>query len=182
MYDRLLHNKTGHRHERGRGLPHHSGPSHLDAPVSLARMLQEAKEAGKRFAKEGNVTVSWERIWNIEPILFQEELIAFSDEAIRENRREPTSSSFRTTHDAAEVARAGVPTIMMFVQSLPGLVIIRSRTRRKSISRWRGTAFDKLASKTMAWIAGQAKERPLSLFQSHIHLRDSGCLFPYTFC
>src|SRR5438105_2012868 len=42
---------------------------HLDAPA-LARMLHEAKEASERFAKEGNVTVSWDRLWQIEPILF----------------------------------------------------------------------------------------------------------------
>ena len=39
---------------------------HLDA-AALARMLQEAREASERFAKEGNVDVSWERLWQIEP-------------------------------------------------------------------------------------------------------------------
>ena len=33
-------------------------------------MLKEAKDASERFAKEGNVTVSWERLWQIEPVLF----------------------------------------------------------------------------------------------------------------
>src|SRR4030081_1066529 len=47
---------------------------HPDAPA-LARMLAEAKEASERFAKEGNVPVSWERIWQIEPILFNDDLI-----------------------------------------------------------------------------------------------------------
>src|SRR3984893_17187447 len=46
---------------------------HLDA-AALARMLAEAKDASERFAKEGNVTVSWERLWQIEPILFHEDL------------------------------------------------------------------------------------------------------------
>src|SRR3954454_15920094 len=41
---------------------------HLDGSA-LGRMLQEAKDASDRFAKEGNVTVEWDRIWNIEPIL-----------------------------------------------------------------------------------------------------------------
>src|SRR5450432_2999917 len=48
---------------------------HLDA-VALARMLQEAKKASEQFATEGNVAVTWERIWQIEPILFNEELVA----------------------------------------------------------------------------------------------------------
>jgi N-carbamoyl-L-amino-acid hydrolase len=38
----------------------------------LARMLEEAREASERFAREGNVTVQWERIWRIEPMPFNE--------------------------------------------------------------------------------------------------------------
>src|SRR5213076_465953 len=47
---------------------------HLDA-AALAQMLSEAKKASEKFAKEGNVTVSWERLWQIEPILFNKDLI-----------------------------------------------------------------------------------------------------------
>src|SRR6202012_2505842 len=54
---------------------------HLDAPA-LAQMLKEAQEASERFAKEGNVTVSWERLWRIDPVLFDERLRSFADEAI----------------------------------------------------------------------------------------------------
>src|SRR3954468_2689400 len=47
---------------------------HLDA-AALARMLKEAKEASKRFAGEGKVQVAWDRIWQIEPVLFNPQLI-----------------------------------------------------------------------------------------------------------
>jgi N-carbamoyl-L-amino-acid hydrolase len=56
---------------------------HLDAS-SLARLLSLAKEASERFAQEENVDVSWERIWRIEPILFDDGLIELADESIRE--------------------------------------------------------------------------------------------------
>src|SRR3954447_26288104 len=56
---------------------------HLDA-ASLAQLLSLAKEAGGRFAAEEDVEVSWERIWNIEPILFDDGLVELADEAIRE--------------------------------------------------------------------------------------------------
>src|SRR5207237_9942815 len=56
---------------------------HLDA-AKLARLLELAKEASRRFAAEEDVEVEWERIWNIEPILFDDTLIEFADEAIRE--------------------------------------------------------------------------------------------------
>ena len=71
--------------------------------------------------REENIEVEWERIWSIEPILFDETLVAFCDEAIRE----VTGTSHRLPsgplHDAAEVSRSGVPTVMLFVQSLRGL-------------------------------------------------------------
>src|SRR5438128_773252 len=47
---------------------------HLDAD-KLAAMLEDAKQAAERFAAEENIEVSWERIWAIEPILFDETLI-----------------------------------------------------------------------------------------------------------
>ena len=56
---------------------------HLDGEA-LSRMLRDAREASERFAGEGNVTVSWERLWRIDPILFNVELLALCDEAISE--------------------------------------------------------------------------------------------------
>src|SRR5262247_2506635 len=52
---------------------------HLDA-AALGRMLQEAKAASERFAKEGNVRLAWERLWQIEPVLFDPDLITFCSE------------------------------------------------------------------------------------------------------
>ncbi len=47
---------------------------HLDA-ARLAAMLAEARAASERFAAEESIEVDWERIWQIEPILFDETLI-----------------------------------------------------------------------------------------------------------
>jgi N-carbamoyl-L-amino-acid hydrolase len=92
----------------------------LDAAV-LAQMYREAREASERFAHQENCTVEWSRIWSIEPIPFHPQLIQFCDQAIREvagvSHRLPSGP----LHDAAEVARAGIPTVMMFVQSLHGI-------------------------------------------------------------
>src|SRR5437588_5242201 len=56
---------------------------HLDA-VQLAEMLSNAQAASRRFAEEEDVEVEWERIWSIEPILFDEGLIQLADESVRE--------------------------------------------------------------------------------------------------
>jgi len=124
---------------------------HLDA-TKLATMLQEAKEAGERFAMEGNVKVSWERIWQIAPRPFNEELIALCDESIRETCGKSHRLPSGPLHDAAEVAAAGVPTVMMFVQSLHGISHNKIEDTKEEHLELCVTAFDKLAEKTMNWI------------------------------
>jgi N-carbamoyl-L-amino-acid hydrolase len=125
---------------------------HLDAKA-LQQMFDEAKNASGRFAKEGNVSVSWERVWQIEPILFNSELIGFADEAIAETGAKPHRLPSGPLHDAAEVARAGVPTVMMFVQSLHGISHNRIEDTKEEHLEMCVTAFDKLAEKTLHWIA-----------------------------
>lgn len=125
---------------------------HLDRDA-LARMLQEAKEASERFAKEGNITVSWDRIWQIEPIPFYADLIALCDEAISESGAVPHRMPSGPLHDASEVARAGVPTAMMFVQSLHGISHNKMEDTKEEHLELAVVAFDKLAEKAMQWIS-----------------------------
>ncbi|HZR78445.1 MAG TPA: hydantoinase/carbamoylase family amidase [Chthoniobacterales bacterium] len=125
---------------------------HLDANA-LQQMLSEAKSASEKFAKDGNVEVAWERIWNIEPILFNNELIDFCAKAIEESGAKPHRLPSGPLHDAAEVARAGVPTVMMFVQSLHGISHNKIEDTKEEHLELAVTAFDKLANKAMAWIA-----------------------------
>jgi N-carbamoyl-L-amino-acid hydrolase len=121
---------------------------HLDAD-KLASLLEQAKEASMRFASEEEIDVKWERIWSIEPILFDETLIGFADEAIDET----TGTSHRLPsgplHDAAEVARAGVPTVMLFVQSLRGLSHTKLEDTREEHLELAVQALDRLAAKTI---------------------------------
>src|SRR5262245_61172723 len=56
---------------------------HLDA-ARLSAMLSTAKELSARFAEEESIEVDWERIWSIEPILFDERLLGFCEEAVLE--------------------------------------------------------------------------------------------------
>ena len=127
---------------------------HLDAKA-LEQMLNEAKSASEKFAKDGNVNVAWERIWNIEPILFNNELIAMADEAITETGAKPHRMPSGPLHDASEVARAGVPTVMMFVQSLHGISHNKIEDTKEEHLELAVTAFDKLADKAMRWILGR---------------------------
>jgi N-carbamoyl-L-amino-acid hydrolase len=126
---------------------------HLD-PGALARMLLEAREAAGRFAAEGNVSVSWDRIWQIEPIPFDDTLVGLCEEAIRETCGRAHRLPSGPLHDAAEVSRAGVPTAMMFVQSLGGISHNKIEDTREEHLELCVRAFDRLASKAMARLVG----------------------------
>jgi N-carbamoyl-L-amino-acid hydrolase len=121
---------------------------HLDA-AQLAAMLEEAKSASKRFAQEEEIEVEWERIWNIEPILFDETLIELAEESIKE----VTGTSHRLPsgplHDAAEVARAGIPTVMLFVQSLRGLSHTKLEDTKEEHLELAVQALDRLTKRTI---------------------------------
>jgi beta-ureidopropionase / N-carbamoyl-L-amino-acid hydrolase len=123
----------------------------LDAAV-LASMLAEAQEASRRFAAEEGCTVEWSRIWNIEPIPFDSRLIELCDQAVRETAGTSHQLPSGPLHDAAEVARAGIPTVMMFTQSLNGLSHNPAENTRKEHLALAVEAFDRLARKTMAWL------------------------------
>jgi len=128
---------------------------HLDAD-GLATMLREAKEASTRFAAEEKVSEEWNLIWKIHPIHFHPELIEFCEQAIIETCGVSHRLPSGPLHDAAEVARAGVPTIMLFVQSLYGISHNKIEDTKEEHLALCVQALDKLASKTMAWIAEQA--------------------------
>ena len=128
---------------------------HLDAD-SLARMLAEAKAASERFAAEGNVTVAWERIWQIEPVPFDSTLIDLCDAAILETCGMSHRMPSGPLHDAAEVSRAGIPTVMMFVQSLHGISHNKIEDTREEHLELCVQAFDRLVRKTMEWIQSQS--------------------------
>ena len=127
---------------------------HLDA-AALARMLQEAKAASERFAQEGNVAVTWERLWQIEPVLFKPELIQMCSDAIGDTCGQVHRMPSGPLHDAAEVARAGVPTVMMFVQSLHGISHNKIEDTQEDYLEMCVRAFDRLAEKAMAWVGGR---------------------------
>jgi N-carbamoyl-L-amino-acid hydrolase len=123
----------------------------LDAGV-LASMLADAREASQRFAAEEGCTVEWSRIWSIEPIPFDSRLIEFCDQAVRETAGGSHRLPSGPLHDAAEVARAGIPVVMMFTQSLAGLSHNPAEDTKTEDLELAVQGFDRLARKTMQWL------------------------------
>jgi hydantoinase/carbamoylase family amidase len=120
---------------------------HLDAD-KLAAMNRAAHEASERFAAEESLQVEWERIWQIEPILF--ELADPAEEAVQEVAGTSHRLPSGPLHDAAEVSRAGVPTAMLFVQSLRGLSHTKLEDTKPEHLELSVQALDRLATKTLA--------------------------------
>jgi hydantoinase/carbamoylase family amidase len=119
----------------------------------LAAMLDEAREASDRAAQEEDLDVEWERVWRIDPILFDEELIGLADEAVTEVAGQSHRLPSGPLHDAAEVARAGVSTVMLFVQSLLGLSHTKLEDTKPEHLELSVQALDRLAAKTIDKLA-----------------------------
>jgi N-carbamoyl-L-amino-acid hydrolase len=123
----------------------------LDAKV-LAQMYHEAQESSRRFASEEKCTVEWSRIWSIEPIPFHAQLVELCEQSVREVSGKSHRLPSGPLHDAAEVSRAGIPTVMMFVQSLRGISHNKIEDTREEHLELSVAALDRLAAKTADWI------------------------------
>ncbi len=128
---------------------------HFDGAV-LARMHGEAVEASRRIAAEEKLTVDWKKLWQIQPFLFDAKLIEFADEAIRETCGASHKLHSGPLHDAAEVCRAGVPTVMLFVQSLHGISHNKIEDTQEDHIALSVRALDAMAAKTMRWLSTES--------------------------
>jgi len=125
---------------------------HLEA-TQLAELLSNAEAASRRFADEEGLEVAWDKIWSIEPIPFDERLIELADEAVREVSGTSHRLPSGPLHDAAEVARAGIPTVMLFVQSLRGLSHTRLEDTKEEHLELAVLALDRLTTKALTAFA-----------------------------
>jgi hydantoinase/carbamoylase family amidase len=126
----------------------------LDAKV-LAAMWAETQATAKRIAKQLDVEVKFGDLWRIEPILFHPELQDFCDEAIAAAAGKSTRLPSGPLHDAAEVCRAGVPTQMIFVQSLRGISHNKIEDTKEEHLELSVQALANLADKTIPWAAAR---------------------------
>jgi len=91
----------------------------LDGKV-LNKMLADAKKAATAAAKHQLVTVTWSPLISITPRPFDETLMGFVRDAIKEVTGSAPELPSGPLHDAAEMA-AIVPTAMVFAMSSPGV-------------------------------------------------------------
>lgn len=123
---------------------------HIDAG-HLQDMLNAARQAGEHAAHNNSLSVSWRTIYQSPPQLFDARLIDLCDEAIREvNAGASHRMASGSGHDAIEMAWAGVPTVMLLVQSLRGISHAKEEDTKLEHLELAVRAFDRLAAKVMA--------------------------------
>ena len=121
-------------------------------PDVLADMLSKAREASERVAEEEGVSVEWERLWQIEPIPFDGELISLAEEAVMEVSGQSHRLPSGPLHDAAEMARL-MPTVMLFVKSLRGLSHTKDEDTPEEDLELSVRTLHRLAEKSVDWAA-----------------------------
>jgi hydantoinase/carbamoylase family amidase len=102
---------------------------HPDAQT-LRAMLEAVRDAASAVGAEERVDVEWRRMWAIEPVPFDDALIALAEEAAQAVTGHSARLFSGALHDAAAVARLGVPTAMLFVQSADGISHAREEDSR----------------------------------------------------
>jgi N-carbamoyl-L-amino-acid hydrolase len=107
-------------------------------------------EATARIATEEDVSVEWKRLWRIEPIPFDEDLIALAEESCNEIAGTSHRLPSGPLHDAAEMARL-MPTVMIFVKSLGGLSHTKDEDTPEEDLELSVRALHRLTLKTMEW-------------------------------
>jgi N-carbamoyl-L-amino-acid hydrolase len=93
---------------------------HGDA-AALAAMLADARGAAETIGSDEGVAVNWSAIQSVAPVAFDERLVQAAGECVRAVAGETMRVPSGALHDAVMVARAGVPAVMVFVQSLGGI-------------------------------------------------------------
>ncbi|MEA2146555.1 MAG: allantoate deiminase [Solirubrobacteraceae bacterium] len=123
-------------------------------PDVLGEMLAQARASSQQLAADEHCTVSWERLWEIEPIPFDRELIEIADAVVTEIAGQSHRLPSGPLHDAAEMARR-LPTVMLFVKSLGGVSHTSAEDTPIEDLELAVRAHYELARRTLAW----ARER-----------------------
>ncbi len=122
---------------------------HRDA-AALARMLDAARAAAEAIAAEERTPVHWNLLQKVEPVPFDARLVEAAGRCVRAITGDCAVLPSGALHDAAMVARAGVPAVMLFVQSLGGISHNRVEDSRREHIEAGVLALDRLVRELLA--------------------------------
>ena len=125
---------------------------HLD-PSVLTSLVAGLNELVDRIATEERVEATIETLWSINPIAFDSKLVEFAADAVEARTGVRQIMPSGPMHDSAEMARAGIPTIMMFVPSINGLSHTHIEDTAEDDLLLGVAAFDDLVRRMIPWAA-----------------------------
>jgi beta-ureidopropionase / N-carbamoyl-L-amino-acid hydrolase len=125
------------------------------SPAVLEKMVAGLTEIVERIAAEESVVPNIEMLWSINPIKFEPELVEFAADAVEAHSGVREIMPSGPMHDSAEMARAGVPTIMMFVPSINGLSHTHVEDTAEADLILGVKAFDDLVRRMIPWAAAR---------------------------
>ncbi len=124
----------------------------------LLLMNEEARKAVEIAAKEYSVKAVWEKIWTIDPTIFDSKLVEYCKEAVVEETGERTTIYSGPLHDAAEMSKI-LPTVMMFVMSERGLSHCKEENTSDDNIETAVRAFMRLVDKIISYGLGNSYTR-----------------------
>jgi N-carbamoyl-L-amino-acid hydrolase len=114
------------------------------AADALRDLRQRAEEASRTIAEEERVEVEWSPLFRVSPIQFDADMIAAASAIITDLQGVDARLPSGPLHDAARVAEAGVPTVMLFVRSKRGLSHTREEDTDEADLELAATALEQL--------------------------------------
>jgi N-carbamoyl-L-amino-acid hydrolase len=93
---------------------------HVDADT-LAELREAIVSASRSIAAEEGVEVEWSPLFRVAPIHFDADMVEAASAIVTDLQGSDARLPSGPLHDAARVAEAGVPTVMLFVRSKRGL-------------------------------------------------------------
>jgi N-carbamoyl-L-amino-acid hydrolase len=119
-------------------------------PDVLRELHDRAEQASREIAAHENVEVSWSPLFRIAPIPFDPSLIESAAAIVADLQGTDMRLPSGPLHDAARVAEAGVPTVMLFVRSKRGLSHTREEDTDETDLALALTALDRLVHDRLA--------------------------------
>lgn len=131
---------------------------HLSRDV-LDSLVAELDRIVHTIADEERVGAEIEVLWSIDPIAFHPDLVDLASDVVEARSGVRHLMPSGPMHDSAEMARSGIPTVMMFVPSINGLSHTHIEDTAEADIELGVAAFDDLVLAMIPWAAGHLAER-----------------------
>jgi hydantoinase/carbamoylase family amidase len=122
---------------------------HGDAGL-LRQMLNDVRVESNSIGGEEGVSVLWSTLQRVSPVAFDPRLVAVAEQCARSVAGSCMRLPSGALHDAAMLARAGVPSVILFVQSIGGISHNRIEDSRRAHIEQGVAALDLLARRLAA--------------------------------